>query len=588
MTRPFDRDPETGLLLPRRARGAHRLETRAHPQMFGGMGNPVWQGYLAPPGALDNYTTDMWGAYSLNKMVSLFSGSPIRVRRSNDNAEQDIGLSGSSLDTAALASFVGANDGFVVTWYDQSGAHHDLSQGTQAKQPKIVDAGTYLSELIFDGVDDFLGTSASSNAVPGLTFHIAGRNRVSAKNYETLVSNGGIGSTTIYDKPINTARHYSLSVGHESGYELIDSPFADDSTTYVSQVDRTQVALVDEISQYVNGVAPSPLYSSGSTVTGNSTPGVWYLGASGGTSQFSKLAVSAFIIYEVAQSPATIASIAPLLARVSEQGRLDSFTSSVWGIYSIRKLRSAYSGSCMRIRRSNDDAEQDIGFTLDSFDSAAVASFVGANSAYVTKIYDQSGSSNDLVQATAGSQPRIVNAGVVDTRIVFDGSNDAMETTNNSGTPTAFTAYMRGATRTAAQVRLLIHNPADANNTANLYYEPGGSPTLTTRSYINQGANLKNASYDYKLAGQVIANRWDRTQSGSGAAATSAAFSGGSALTGVSIDNTGSITGSFPAKPWRVAGDVSSMFCALDLHSIVIYETAHSNATVERVSLAIG
>ena len=49
MARPFDRDPETGLLLPRRARGAHRLETRAHPQMFGGMGNPVWQGVLNTP-----------------------------------------------------------------------------------------------------------------------------------------------------------------------------------------------------------------------------------------------------------------------------------------------------------------------------------------------------------------------------------------------------------------------------------------------------------------------------------------------------------------------------------------------------------
>jgi hypothetical protein len=68
------------------------------------------------------------------------------VRRSSDNAEQDIGFSGGTLDTNALTSFVGSNDGYVVTWYDQSGNNRDATQSTQADQPKIVDQGSVTTD----------------------------------------------------------------------------------------------------------------------------------------------------------------------------------------------------------------------------------------------------------------------------------------------------------------------------------------------------------------------------------------------------------------------------------------------------------
>lgn len=86
------------------------------------------------------------------------------------------------------------------------------------------------------------------------------------------------------------------------------------------------------------------------------------------------------------------------------------YGNSVASAYSVRKLRTAYSGNCVRIRRSSDNAEQDIGFVSDYIDTAAIASFCGANSGFVTTWYDQNGSRN-LVNATTGSQPRIYDAG---------------------------------------------------------------------------------------------------------------------------------------------------------------------------------
>jgi hypothetical protein len=47
-------------------------------------------------------------------------------------------------------------DGFVETWYDQSGNGRDATQATAGSQPKIVDGGSYLGEVDFGGTDDVL------------------------------------------------------------------------------------------------------------------------------------------------------------------------------------------------------------------------------------------------------------------------------------------------------------------------------------------------------------------------------------------------------------------------------------------------
>ena len=106
--------------------------------------------------------------------------------------------------------------------------------------------------------------------------------------------------------------------------------------------------------------------------------------------------------------------------------------------YSLRKLDKDYAGSAIRVRRSNDNAESDIGFTSSGdLDTATLKTFVGANSGFVTTWYDQSGNTGrNATQATAANQPRIVNSGVIDRdgnnpAAFFDGSNDGMATSTN-------------------------------------------------------------------------------------------------------------------------------------------------------------
>lgn len=79
--------------------------------------------------------------------------------------------------------------------------------------------------------------------------------------------------------------------------------------------------------------------------------------------------------------------------------------------YSLRKLKSSYSGPVLTIRRDLDNAETNIGFYRYTLDTQSIANFAGAGSAYVKTWYDQSGNSYNLSQTTSINQPLIYSSG---------------------------------------------------------------------------------------------------------------------------------------------------------------------------------
>jgi len=92
----------------------------------------------APFNVLDVYTGAVV-AFSLRRLSGAYSGAAVRVCRSSDNVEQDIGFDASgNLNESALTSFIGANSGFVTTWYDQSGASRDMTQSIAANQCGVI------------------------------------------------------------------------------------------------------------------------------------------------------------------------------------------------------------------------------------------------------------------------------------------------------------------------------------------------------------------------------------------------------------------------------------------------------------------
>lgn len=132
--------------------------------------------------------------------------------------------------------------------------------------------------------------------------------------------------------------------------------------------------------------------------------------------------------------------------------------------YSVRLLRAAYAGQCLRVRRSSDNAEQDISFVDGYLDTSSLLTFVGANDGFVVTWYDQSGNANDLAQATAGNQPKLVAAGALITAagskaaILGDGSNDALTKTMSYAGPQFVAIVMNQVTWTSQDFCWALNN----------------------------------------------------------------------------------------------------------------------------------
>ena len=99
------------------------------------------------PLPLDNIDANMlyFSTAKLNSNDTL----SIRVRRSSDDAEKDIGFIGKDLDTQTLLDFVGSGNGYVISTYSQGAV--SSSQGLADSQPLIVENGVYLGTLKFSG-----------------------------------------------------------------------------------------------------------------------------------------------------------------------------------------------------------------------------------------------------------------------------------------------------------------------------------------------------------------------------------------------------------------------------------------------------
>ena len=168
-------------------------------------------------------------AYSLRKLRTAYSGSAIRVRRSSDNAEQDIGFSSGNLDTSALTTFCGGTNGFVTTWYDQSGNANNSAQSTAANQPQIVSSGSVIL----------------TNTKPAMTFSGTSNYFQFSSNFASFndTSIFNVAAPSTYAGAAANARFYDLYDGTYHIQYLRDSATSNlkvKNTLWQSSVDATE------------------------------------------------------------------------------------------------------------------------------------------------------------------------------------------------------------------------------------------------------------------------------------------------------------------------------------------------------------
>jgi hypothetical protein len=113
---------------------------------------------------------------------------------------------------------------------------------------------------------------------------------------------------------------------------------------------------------------------------------------------------------------------------------LDTYSSNIRFAHSMRKVRTAYAGSCMTV--SNGGATLSIGFdSLGNLDEAAIVAFAAGGDLRVTAWADQSGAGRTATALFANA-PLICQAGVVikvqgRPSLYFDGASRYFELSNS-------------------------------------------------------------------------------------------------------------------------------------------------------------
>jgi hypothetical protein len=295
-----------------------------------------------------------------------------QVRRDSDDALKS--FTADEITDGTLLSFVGtggSDNGFVKTWYDQSvttqagdtATGNHATQATAANQPKIVENGSLLTlsgkpTIKPDGTDDFL---------------------INESSIWDTISNSALSCFTLTEKSSVTNK-ILWAIGSSSGEDgdwLIggggtagDVQFRGGRVTSASSSIGTSGAVlltaldVSGGDGFVNGTAISSPSSTTPNVTADRLV-LFNRRGSSSSSTFTDQSISEVIFYGDDQTDNRTA----IEANIGE-------------VYSI-------------------DLPSGVDPGFDQVDG------------FVETWYDQSGNGKDATQATAGSQPKIVNAGAL-------------------------------------------------------------------------------------------------------------------------------------------------------------------------------
>lgn len=257
-----------------------------------------------------------------------------------------------------------------------------------------------------------LGTATTSAGTPTITWSITGGNTGGAWEID---SSSGVIRQALVSLDWVTTPSYSLTV------QATNSAGSDSDTVSVTPLAAPVVTpgqTFDVIYSAANGSTAGTVATTGGiptafAITSGNTNSAFAISSGGVITKQATLTAGASFTLTIRASNTYGSDTNTVSITVADEPEIPYGVSDTTclGIYALRKVVGNYAGSCIRVRRSSDDTEQDIGFTGGSLNASALTSFVGANQGFVTKWYDQSGNGNDMLHPTAGKQPHITNSG---------------------------------------------------------------------------------------------------------------------------------------------------------------------------------
>ena len=376
----------------------------------------TWEEVAAAPaftGLLnETYGSGAEAAYSTRRLNGNYSGACMTIRRT-DGTTQTIGFDASgNISEADIISFCTGSTCTVQVWHDQSqtggtGSGNDAEQTNPNYQPTIYTGGQLVKEggrLALDFQGDSLNQSSFLNSGDDLTFvfvstDLLGDTGGSATPKYFMYTDTGNTSGSV----ILRAQSGSTSSSVNSGYSL---------TNYVDGTAAPWTNREVAYDLFKSGQRLS--FNYGSVTTTQSGSDILIGNRTASSTQSIKGKLQEMLFWTADKSGTDQTSIQENIGDYFTQNTplLDTYSGAA-AAYSLRLLDSTYTGSAIRVRRSSDNTEQDIGFNVfGELDTVSLLAFAGTGDAFVKVWYDQA-STNDATQTVTGSQPQIVSSGTV-------------------------------------------------------------------------------------------------------------------------------------------------------------------------------
>ena len=208
---------------------------------------------------------------------------------------------------AGIPAYDNTVNGFVETWYDQSGNGNDASQLTASYQPKIVDAGVLLDSIVTDGIDDFFSFNSTITYAPSSGIFAVYRSDGAGRF--NLIGSGATTSAVGWSQPIPTSSTIGIIFGGGQQANLTLNPTAIKANQNLLSF-LWQPPLIKKALLSVNGVSEFFNFLEGQTGYDGIPQSFNVIGKRG--NEYPSLQLSELIVYntdQTANRPAIEANI---------------------------------------------------------------------------------------------------------------------------------------------------------------------------------------------------------------------------------------------------------------------------------------
>lgn len=335
---------------------------------------------LPSGGVVDGIGSAPLEAYSFRKVKQSYAGPGVKLRRTTGGTSDINFTAGGDLDVAQAATFCAATTCFLDTVYDQSGGNRHLLQASAADQPAYVaDCGNGRPCMRLDATD-WMQSATSASATTGVMTISGVAKRTAGTGAANLLQPAGGSNLTFYPSP---------------GFMAV---YPGPGLTATAAENRWHAAI-----GIINGA------SSTLEVDGSGFPGTQATSPTSAQPVMGSAAGTAFDWAEAIAWNAYVLTPAERLALTQNQQNywfplpLDNLVVPSEA-YSLRRLKSTYTGPAIQLRRASDGLTQDINFLgyvpgLGApIDTAAANAFCAATTCTLQFWYDQSGNGRHAAQ----------------------------------------------------------------------------------------------------------------------------------------------------------------------------------------------